>query len=347
MVPKYFEALQKEIGIYREELKGYVINTIFIGGGTPSIVDSSYIIDTLELCRKCFSISETCEISIESNPGTVTAQKLRAYRNCGINRISIGLQAYQQHLLTYLGRRHTPIDFVKSVEMAQEAGLSNINADIIFGIPGQTMSDWEETLKTIIALNVSHISAYSLKIEEGTRFGTMLKNGELLPVEDELDREMYHYAVDYLKKNGFIHYELSNFAKPGHECRHNIIYWKCGSYLGIGAGAHSYLNSNRFSNEYSINEYINCLMNQKKPVNESIPVDSDDKMGEYMFLGLRLIEGVNNKEFTRIFGRDMFKEYNSSFKMLEQKGLIKIEGDNVRLTGLGLELANQVFMEFV
>jgi oxygen-independent coproporphyrinogen-3 oxidase len=344
---KYFEALLREIALYREELQGYTIDTIFIGGGTPSVVDSRFIAETLDYCRKCFDISETCEITIESNPGTITAEKLDAYKNSGINRISIGLQAYQQHLLTFLGRRHSPQDFVNCIKLAQDAGFHNINADIIFGIPGQTMENWKESLNAVIGLDVTHISAYSLKIEEGTKFGTMLENGELSPVDDELDREMYHYTCDFLKQNGFIHYELSNFAKPGYECRHNLIYWKCIDYLGVGAGAHSYINSYRFSNKYSVDKYIESLFGLQKQVEDKIYVDNDDKMSEFMFLGLRLIQGVCNSDFQRIFHQDMFLRYNNSFKMLASKGLLEISEDSVRLTKLGLDLANQVFMEFV
>jgi oxygen-independent coproporphyrinogen-3 oxidase len=343
----YFEVLLREIALYREELPGCVIDTVFIGGGTPSVVDSKFITETLEHCRKCFDISETSEITIESNPGTITAQKLSAYKNSGINRISIGFQAYQQNLLTFLGRRHSPQDFTNSIKLAQAAGFHNINADIIFGIPGQTMDNWKETLNAVLDLNVTHISAYSLIIEEGTRLGTMQENDELSPVNDELDREMYHYACEFLKQNGFIHYELSNFAKPGYECRHNLIYWKCNDYLGVGAGAHSYIDDYRFSNKYQVDKYIECLFNQEKPIKDKVFTADDDKMSEYMFLGLRLVQGISGSAFKSIFHQDMFQRYDKSFKMLTSKGLLEMNEDNVRLTKLGLDLANQVFMEFV
>lgn len=343
----YFDALKKEIELYYNTMRYNLIDTIFIGGGTPSCINQNYISKVLNLCKIKFNISEACEISIESNPGTLDIEKLTTYRRNGINRISIGLQAYQGKLLKYLGRRHSKEDFIASVELAKKAGFININADVIFGIPGQTIGDWAETLKALVDLGITHISAYSLKIEEGTRFGDMLENGELTQVEDELDRNMYHYAIDYLKENGFMQYELSNFAKEGYQCKHNLIYWKCFDYLGLGAGAHSLLEGERFSNKYTIEKYINALEKGLKPVEERYQMEFSDKVAEYMFLGLRLNQGVNSTEFRKMFGQDMFSMYEESFKELQQKNLIEICGERVSLTRLGLDLANQVFIKFV
>lgn len=343
----YFDALKKEIELYYNTMRYNLIDTIFIGGGTPSCVNQKHINEVLNLCKIKFNISEACEISIESNPGTLDIEKLTSYQKSGINRISIGLQAYQNKLLKYLGRRHSTEDFIVSVELAKKAGFLNINADVIFGIPGQTMRDWAETLKVLVDLDITHISAYSLKIEEGTRFGDMLENGELIQVEDELDRNMYHYAIDYLKENGFIQYELSNFSKEGYECRHNLTYWKCVDYLGLGAGAHSLLEGERFSNKYTIEKYINAIEKGLKPVEERYQMEFSDRVAEYMFLGLRLNEGINNSEFKKLFGQDMFSMYEESFKELQQKKLIGICGERVSLTRLGLDLANQVFVKFV
>ncbi len=343
----YFDALKKEIELYYNTMRYNIIDTIFIGGGTPSCVNQNYINEVLTLCKIKFNISESCEISIESNPGTLDIEKLNTYRSSGINRISIGLQAYQSKLLKYLGRRHSKEDFIASVELAKKAGFININADVIFGIPGQTMKDWAKTLKVLVGLDITHISAYSLKIEEGTRFGDMLENGELTQVEDELDRNMYHYAIDYLKENGFMQYELSNFAKEGYECKHNLTYWKCVDYLGLGAGAHSLLEGERFSNKYTIEKYINAIEKGLKPVEERYQMEYSDRISEYMFLGLRLNQGVNNSEFKKLFDQDMFNVYEESFKELQHKKLIEICGESVSLTRLGLDLANQVFVKFV
>ncbi|PYG89865.1 oxygen-independent coproporphyrinogen-3 oxidase [Ruminiclostridium sufflavum DSM 19573] len=347
LAEKYFSAVQKEIQLYYNTMKYNLIDSIYIGGGTPSCIKHKYICEILDMCRINFNIAEDCEISIESNPGTLDIEKLTAYRSSGINRISIGLQAYRRSLLKYLGRRHSAEDFISSVELAKKAGFCNINADIIFGIPGQTFEDWTETLRVLVELGVKHISAYSLKIEEGTKFGDMLENGELIPVEDELDREMYHYAVNYFKKNGFKQYEISNFSKEGYICRHNLIYWKCADYLGLGAGAHSLLDGERFSNKCSIESYTGDLERGVKPVEERYRLEYSDRMSEYMFLGLRLNQGVNNTEFKELFKKDMFFLYKESFEELQKNKLIEIQGQNVRLTGLGLDLANQVFVKFV
>lgn len=347
LADEYFDSMKKEIGLYRDEMKFNMVDSIFIGGGTPSCVESKYICDILSCCKSNYNISKYCEISIETNPGTLDMEKLSAYKECGINRISIGLQAFQSELLRYLGRQHTAEDFISCVEMIKKAGFTNINVDVIFGIPGQTMADWIETLKILVDLGITHISAYSLKVEEDTKFGNMLKNGKLIQMDDELDREMYHYAIEYLKQNGFDQYELSNFAKEGYECKHNLTYWKCVEYLGLGAGAHSFLQDIRFSNEYSIEGYIDYLKKGEKPVEERYPVEFYDKISEFMFLGLRLTKGVNNTEFKEMFAQDMFKKYSESFDELKKNQLIEIEGENVRLTKLGLDLANQVFVKFV
>ncbi len=347
LAESYFKSMKKEIELYKAEVKDYLIDTIFIGGGTPSVVNDRYIYEILENCRTEYSISDNCEISIESNPGTLSIEKLKTYKNAGVNRISIGLQAYQDKLLKYLGRCHSNKDFTESVENAKKSEFENINADVIFGIPGQTLDDWKETLGYLVSLGINHISAYSLKIEEGTKFGSMEEEGKLIQVEDELDREMYHYAVDFLNENGFKQYEISNFAREGYECKHNLTYWKCTDYLGLGAGAHSCLKGTRFSNKEAIEGYIELLKCGEKPVYEKFTLDITDKMSEYMFLGLRLTYGVTGKEFFERFNQDMFKKYKDIFAKLESKRLIEIIGDTVRLTRLGFDLANQVFMEFV
>ena len=344
---EYFACMKKEIELYHDEMQYNLIDTIFIGGGTPSSVDHGFIGGIMDACRSAYKISDTCEITIESNPGTLEEEKLAAYKSYGINRLSMGLQAYQDNLLKYLGRMHSARDFISSVGQAKKAGFDNINADVIFGIPGQTMEDWKETLKVLVEAGITHISAYSLKIEEGTKFGDMLESGRLIQVEDDLDREMYHYAIEFLEKNGFYQYELSNFAKKGYECRHNLTYWKCIDYLGLGAGAHSYLQDIRFSNEYSPEAYIAALQKGEKPVDERYQVDFCEKMSEYMFLGLRLTKGINKAEFLEEFNQDIFIKYADSIEKLKRKRLVETDGESLKLTSLGLDLANQVFVEFV
>lgn len=347
LAEEYFDCMKKEIELYRDEMQYNLIDTIFIGGGTPTCVDHSFIGEIIAACRSAYKVSDTCEITIESNPGTLDEEKLAAYKGYGINRLSTGLQAYQGNLLKYLGRQHSAQDFISGVEAAKNAGFININADVIFGIPGQTMEDWKETLNVLTEAGITHVSAYSLKIEEGTRFGDMLESGNLIQAEDELDREMYHYAIEFLNKNGFYQYELSNFSKEGYECKHNLTYWKCIDYLGLGAGAHSYLQDIRFSNEYSIEDYISVLKRGEKPVEERYQVDFCEKMSEYMFLGLRLTKGISKTDFLDEFNQDIFIRYADVMDKLKKKRLIETAGEVVRLTPLGLDMANQVFVEFV
>jgi oxygen-independent coproporphyrinogen-3 oxidase len=256
----YFDALYKEIEIRSASIGDRPVSTVFIGGGTPSLVGPEYIRGLLEVCSKYLRIDADAEISIESNPGTLTYESLRSYRMAGINRLSIGLQAWQDRLLKMLGRIHDRRQFTDNLEAAVRAGFDNINTDLIFGLPEQSIEDWAETIEEVTKTgSVRHISCYSLKIEEGTVFGDRFEAGTLQPADDELDRRMYHHAVDALAKKGFRQYEISNFAVPGYECRHNLIYWKAAEYAGFGAGSHSYLDSVRFNNTAGIEDYIKAV----------------------------------------------------------------------------------------
>ena len=263
----YFDALYREIILRSRYTGNRRVSSIFIGGGTPSLVDPGYITKLIDICREHFHVDDDAEISMESNPGTLTYDKLRAYRDAGVNRLSIGLQAWQDSILKSIGRIHTRLQFVDNIEAAARCGFDNINVDLIFGLPGQTPDDWMETLEAVTGFGLEkhgplkHISCYSLKIEEGTVFGERLDAGLLEPVDDDLDREMYHRAVDMLAAKGFRWYEISNFAVPGYECRHNLLYWKAREYAGFGAGAHSYLDSVRFNNVTGIEEYIKAVQN--------------------------------------------------------------------------------------
>ena len=346
-IAPYFKALLGEIELYGERLKGYGIKTIFIGGGTPSFVDAEYISAVAESCRKHFNLLEDAEITIEANPGTLSFEKLAAYRSMGINRLSMGLQACQDDILKSIGRIHKYQEFVENFQQARRAGFSNINVDLIFGLPNQTLEDWKETLEKVAGLEPEHISCYSLSIEEDTVFGDRLKAGELKPADDELDRSMYHMAKDMLTSYGYGHYEISNFAKAGFECLHNLTYWKAEEYAGLGAGAHSYLDSVRFNNVYSVENYIDCITRGTLPVEDEHPLDAEEKMSEFMMLGFRLIGGISLTEFMQRFGSDVYALFGNKIKMLENKGLIEVIGDCIKLTDSGLDLANQVFMEFI
>lgn len=347
LVAPYIEALKAEMEYYSKRLKQCRIGTAFIGGGTPSYIEEKYIAALMDTGRKYLNIPEGIEVTIEANPGTLTAERLLLYRECGINRLSMGLQAWQEKHLKKLGRIHTVQQFVDNFRLAREVGFENINVDLIFGLPGQTAEEWEETLTQVLRLGPEHISCYSLKIEEGTAFGDMLDRGELQYAEDELDRRMYHHAVERLISEGFQHYEISNFAKPGLECRHNLVYWKTGSYLGTGAGAHSYLWGQRFHNTYLIEDYTCKMSAGDNTVEEIIKLWEDEQRAEYMMLGFRLTEGICPQEFRERFGKDLGDEFGLRIEKLVKKGLLRYEGKRIKLTSLGLDLANQVFMEFV
>ncbi len=349
LIPSYFDALRFELAHISQKIKstGARFSSVFIGGGTPSFVDTGYIVGVLDAASELTGVSDDAEISIECNPGTLTPQKAKVYASAGINRVSIGLQACQQRLLETLGRIHSADDFIKAHQMATDAGIDNINADLIFGIPGQTMADWKDSVETIIRLGVKHVSCYSLKIEEGTRLGEWLAGGLIEVIDDELDRAMCHFAVDQLKSKGFRHYEISNFALPGFECKHNLLYWKALPYIGIGAGAHSYFNSKRYHNVNDPAAYVQKASDGAFPELDCEYIGRTASMREYMMLGLRLVDGIDDEEFTYRYGTSFFKEYEQRIASLVDKGLLARERRRLRLTGAGLDLANQVFMEFV
>lgn len=347
LVPDYFNALKKEMQLYAEKARDYSVKTIFMGGGTPSLVDAAYIGELMQACRLSFNIEADAEISIETNPGTLSLEKLERYREAGVNRLSIGLQTWQDRLLKRLGRIHSRDEFADNFAFARQAGFSNINVDLIFGIPGQSLPDWNKTVEEILGLDPEHISCYSLKIEEGTVFGKELESGSLIPVEDEIDREMYRLAVESFSKRGILQYEISNFSKKGLECRHNLVYWKAQPYIGLGAGAHSYFEGKRFNNEYALEGYIHEINKEILPRENIQDIGREEAMAEFIILGLRLTSGISGKEFEARFGVNFFSRYREQIQALKGRGLITTTGDTAVLTALGMDLANQVFMEFI
>ncbi len=346
-IPAYFNALKYEIERSSEKLKSRQIKTIFFGGGTPSLVGSGYIKEIMDCIRKPCEIDRGAEISIECNPGTVSKEKFADYKAAGVNRLSIGLQCWQGSLLKMLGRIHDSGEYVTSLQNARKAGFANINTDLIFGIPGQTMDDWKESLGKMLEFELPHLSCYSLSIEENTKFGEMYKNGELQKTDDGLDRRMYHYAVKMLKSSGYSHYEISNFAKPGHECAHNIVYWECREYLGFGAGAHSYFNGQRFNNVTGIGDYIGKLSRHESSAENYSEITEKVQISEYMFMGLRMTKGIKAKEFREKFGLNIYDIYGSQITSLARKGLLINDKRVVKLSRKGMDLANLVFMEFI
>ena len=349
IIPAYYDALIREIEYYNSIVNKnkYRVKSIFIGGGTPSFISPEYIEKILKKCRNVFDVKENAEITIEANPGTLSREKLDVYKDAGINRLSIGLQAWQDRLLKGIGRVHTCKEFIENLCAAKEAGFNNISVDLIFGLPGQSLKDWLDTLDNVTKLDVTHLSCYSLKVEEDTVLDRKIKNGEIDYPDEELDREMYHNTIAILSGKGYIHYEISNFSKPGFESRHNLIYWNVEPYIGIGAGAHSYFEGTRYNNEEFPESYISQISKGRIPKKNIEVLTLQDNISEYLILGLRLIKGIKIEEFNQKFGKDLLELYGEKIENLIKRELISIENVYLKLTAMGLDLANQVFVEFI
>ncbi len=360
---RYVDAVQKEIIYYGALYPDRKITTIFIGGGTPSWLDEEEIVRILHTVREAFAVEHDAEITIECNPGTATAHKLVRYREAGINRISIGLQSAHNEELALLGRIHTWEQFLKTYDLARKAGFSNINVDLMSALPGQTLETFSDTLKKVLALKPEHLSAYSLMIEEGTPFYERYREDEkhreagepteLLPDEEQ------EYAVTKLTQRvlmeaGYHWYEVSNFAKPGYECRHNIGYWKRADYLGIGIGAASLIDNVRYANVRDLEEYCKeCeslweeLNIRKTLCSSTEPVTREEQMEEFMFLGLRMTEGVSRAEFEQYFGTTIEAVYGDVLRQLQKEGLLVKQEGRICLTERGMDVNNYVVEQFM
>lgn len=350
-VKEYIESLKKEIEEF--DFSNYKVTSIYIGGGTPSYIDSIYIVEILSELKeklKCNLIEfKDIEITIEVNPGTVDTKKLNDYKKSGINRLSIGLQSTKNDILKKIGRIHTYQEFLEIYKLARETGFKNINIDLMIGIPGQKIGELKNTLQDIIKLEPEHISVYSLIIEENTPIEKMLENGEIKLPDEDLERNMYWYVKNTLELNGYNHYEISNFAKLGKESRHNLNCWNQEEYIGFGVAAHSYLNGIRFSNTINVEEYIQHLENNRKEENIQIEESQslEDKKNEFMMLGFRKIQGVDIARFKEKFIDNPIFLYREKLNKLVEEGLIEVDLNHIKLTNKGIDLANLVFEEFV
>lgn len=347
---RYLEGLLKEIYSYREIAVQYEVTTIFLGGGTPSILEAEQTGQIFAALTDVFSIRSDAEVTTEVNPGTVTREKLEMYRRAGINRLSIGVQSVNDAELRNLGRIHTYRMFLETYRTARETGFENVNVDLISAIPGQSKASWQHTLHTILALQPQpeHISAYSLIIEEGTPFYELYEAGRRqkanCPLPDEAEeRAIYHETVSCLKQAGYARYEISNYAKDGCECRHNLGYWERREYLGLGLGASSLLNNQRFSNASDMEEYLTA----PGKVRERQELSGQEQIEEFMFLGLRKMQGVGKQEFCDLFGCNIEDLYAQELTDLFQKELLIEQDDYIRLTERGIDVSNYVFAEFL
>ncbi len=352
----YIDALSAELEYHAD--KGVLLDSVYIGGGTPSLLEPDLIALILLKVRDCFNLDEGAEITIEANPGLLDFHRLKAYRELGINRLSIGAQSLNDTLLDFMGRVHNSDTFINNFLLARESGFENISIDLIFAIPGQHFGLWMDSLNKVISLNPEHISFYSLQIEAGTPFFRLWENGIMKSVEEEVDRRMYHEAVNRLEDSGYHHYEISNAARPGYESRHNLKYWSMDEYLGIGLGAHSYINGMRFSNETDFEKYlsISSEMSEKRTPSGDNPWVAwrhentrKDDISEFLFTGLRKIDGISPLVFQQKFGVPLIEVYEESISKHRKSGLLEInkEADRLRLTAKGLDLFNQVLVDFV
>ena len=342
----YIEALNKEIISLREKHNNLEINTIFIGGGTPSVLESDELECLLKEVAK-LNMAKDIEYSMECNPGNLTEEKLEVMKKYGVNRISMGLQAKQDNLLKGLGRIHNYKTFKENFLLAKKVGFNNINVDLMFGLPNQRLNEWEETLREIISLEPAHISAYSLIIEEGTAFYNLYENDKLkLPTEEE-ERKMYHLAKKILEENGFNQYEISNYAKEGKECRHNLAYWNMDNWIGVGSAAASYINGKRIKNISSVEEYINSINEKGEAVEEIINNSKNDNIEEFMFMGLRKINGIDENEFKKRFSMNINDVYGEILNKYIDEGLLIRESGRIFLSEKGIEISNVIMADFL
>lgn len=382
----YVQALLTEMERWarRPEMQGVTVPTVFVGGGTPTMLAGEHLAAVLRGIREQFHLAPDAEVTIEANPGTldVESDKLRLAFEAGANRISFGVQAYQPELLQRLGRIHTPDQVERAVTLARDAGFTNINLDLMYGLPGQTPQDFRETVSWALSLRPTHISAYSLIVEEGTPFFVDYEAGRLQLPAEEAEETMFYDGKRLLEAAGLEQYEVSNFALPGFRSRHNQVYWRNEPYLGLGCGAHSFLELQaplanlgaprprltasrvqggagvetapgqpgqryRFWNLKTPVAYRQALERDQLPVEAGEPLDAPAEMAETMMLGLRLLEGVSEERFTRRFGRSMAEVYGATIRKLTDLGLVEMDNGHLRLTGRGLRLGNQVWQEFL
>lgn len=346
----YVKALINEMQAYQPLKQTEKVVTIFVGGGTPSVLEANQMQRIFEALREVFEIAEDAEITVEVNPGTVTPKKLRVYRELGINRISFGLQSTDNAELKLLGRIHTYEEFLESYEMARKAGFTNINVDLISAIPKQTVKNWEETLKKIVKLEPEHISAYSLIIEEETPFAKLYGEGGTLegdlPSEED-ERLMYQKTEEILHANGYQRYEISNYAKEGMECKHNLGYWERKNYLGLGLGASSLVENRRYCNTANLREYMERAGHPEGIRRNTEYLTVEEQMEEFIFLGLRKMNGISEQMFQDCFQKTIWDCYGDNLKKVMEKGLLKQKEGRLSLTSKGIDISNYVFAEIL
>ncbi len=342
---EYTLALLDEISNMENHLKGHYLNTIFFGGGTPSVLGGDRIKRIMDRIKLCFYIDDEAEITIEINPKTVSFSDLIEYKKMGINRVSVGVQSLSDNELSIIGRSHNLKDFFECYASLKLAGFENINYDLIFGLPNQTLNDFLYTVKHILKYEPTHISCYSLQLEKGTRLYD--NQDEFNFASDEENRHMYYKAREIFQENGYMQYEISNFAKRGCESKHNLKYWELKEYLGIGLGASSFFNGIRFTAPDTYSEYINYTKDFKPLWENQNKQSKKELMSEFMFLGLRKTDGVLDSEFKKLFDKSFFDVYESAINKHITNGLLLKDEDSLRLSNKGMDISNMVLCDFV
>ncbi len=342
----YIEALKEEIKIYAGRLNYRKIKTLYFGGGTPGLLTPDEAAEIINYIEKYFSLAEQIEITVEANPSSLTEDKIKGYYQAGINRLSLGIQSFNNRELTLLGRRHSQKEAVQAIKKVSRV-FANYNIDLIFAIPGQNCKQWLQTLTNAVKMNPHHISTYNLEIHEDTPLGKEIENGNLNKVSEEIDAEMYMQGRKFLQKEGYNQYEISSFALPGYQAEHNKVYWQFEPYLGLGPAAHGFDGNHRFYNYSDVDRYIKDLKMGNLCRQDFTVLSKKDLMAEMMIMGLRLINGVSKKKFRNKFGIGINEVYGKEVNCLIEQKLIIDNGDNIFLTKKGLLLGNQVFMKFL
>jgi len=344
-IPAYINTIKRELA---ERAHGQRVSSIYFGGGTPSLLPAGHLADILSTIRSCFTMDESAEVTIEANPGTFDGEYLKAIRALGINRLSIGVQSLDDGVLSLLGRIHNAAQAKESVPIARKAGFSNLNLDLIYGIPRQSIAVWRETLHDTIELGPDHISLYSLTLESDVPMHRMIARGDVAAPDSDLAADQYELAENLLPTHGYRHYEISNWAREGVESRHNLAYWQTEPYLGIGAAAHSFIDGRRMANTANLDEYLNaCLQDIPLPPAFDEIIDPETALSEAIIMGLRLCKGIDPSEIRDRFGIDLAERYGGEIRELVDLGLIEREDHILRLTRRGRLLGNEVFWRFL
>ncbi|CFX98790.1 Radical SAM, alpha/beta horseshoe [Syntrophomonas zehnderi OL-4] len=348
MLERYIHCLLKEIKLRSTQWKDYQFSTIYLGGGTPSLLEPFQIEQILKAIFHNYVLTTDTEISMEANPATVNLESLRGFREAGINRISLGVQSFQDNELKILGRIHRVSEIKDTLGALAKSGIKNINLDLIYGIPGQTWKDWLFNLRMAVKYHPQHISAYLLQLDPSVPLARRIISGEIPAENEDLQYAMYYSTIDYLSGQGYQHYEISNFALTGYECHHNLIYWQAHEYLGLGVGAVSYQNGQRIINKANLHDYLTRLESDGICDTKILETMNErEKMLDALILGLRMTTGIKPSELEVRFGIDFIQEYYAIIKKLEQDGLLIIEPDRIRISRRGYFLSNQVFSRFI